>query len=252
MSALIEVTGLDKTFGGVHAVEGLSFSVDAGQIYSVIGPNGAGKTTLFNLITGIYTPTKGEVKLNGEMVVGLEPNQLAERGMCRTFQQMQICMNMTALENVMLGRHLQLKSSFLTTMLRLPSLLKDEEDCRDHAVELMKFVGCGEYLETEASAMSYGALKRLEIARALASNPKVVLLDEPAAGLNGTETAALEALIKKIAAQGITVVLVEHDMKLVMGISDRLLVLNYGRKLAEGTPEEIRNNPDVIAAYLGN
>lgn len=251
MTALIEVTGLSKTFGGVHAVEALSFSVDAGQIYSVIGPNGAGKTTLFNLITGIYTPTQGEIKLKGEGVVGLEPNQLAERGMCRTFQQMQICMNMTALENVMLGRHLQLKSSLLTTMLRLPSLLKDEEDCRDHAIELMKFVGCGEYLETEASAMSYGALKRLEIARALASNPKIVLLDEPAAGLNGTETAALEELIKKIAAQGITVVLVEHDMKLVMGISDRLLVLNYGRKLAEGTPEEIRNNPDVIAAYLG-
>lgn len=251
MTALIEVTGLSKTFGGVHAVEALSFSVDEGQIYSVIGPNGAGKTTLFNLITGIYTPTQGEIKLKGESVVGLEPNQLAERGMCRTFQQMQICMNMTALENVMLGRHLQLKSSLLTTMLRLPSLLKDEEDCRDHAIELMKFVGCGDYLETEASAMSYGALKRLEIARALASNPKIVLLDEPAAGLNGTETAALEELIKKIAAQGITVVLVEHDMKLVMGISDRLLVLNYGRKLAEGTPEEIRNNPDVIAAYLG-
>jgi len=251
MTALIEVTGLSKTFGGVHAVEALSFSVDEGQVYSVIGPNGAGKTTLFNLITGIYTPTQGEIKLKGEGVVGLEPNQLAERGMCRTFQQMQICMNMTALENVMLGRHLQLKSSLLTTMLRLPSLLKDEEDCRDHAIELMKFVGCGEYLETEASAMSYGALKRLEIARALASNPKIVLLDEPAAGLNGTETAALEELIKKIAAQGITVVLVEHDMKLVMGISDRLLVLNYGRKLAEGTPEEIRNNPDVIAAYLG-
>lgn len=251
MSTLIEVTGLEKTFGGVHAVEGLSFSVDAGQIYSVIGINGAGKTTLFNLITGIYTPTKGEIKLNGESVVGLEPNQLAERGMCRTFQQMQICMNMTALENVMLGRHLKLKSSFLTTMLRLPSLLKDEEDCRDHAVELMKFVGCGEYIDTQASAMSYGALKRLEIARALASDPKVVLLDEPAAGLNGTETAALEELIKKVAEQGITVVLVEHDMKLVMGISDRLLVINYGRKLAEGTPEEIRNNPDVIAAYLG-
>lgn len=252
MTALIEVTGLDKTFGGVHAVEGLSFSVDAGQIYSVIGPNGAGKTTLFNLITGVYTPTKGEIKLSGEMVVGLEPNQLAERGMCRTFQQMQICMNMTALENVMLGRHLQLKSSLLRTMLRLPSLLKDEEDCRKRAIELMEFVGCGEYVETDASAMSYGALKRLEIARALASDPKIVLLDEPAAGLNGTETAALEGLIKKVAAQGITVVLVEHDMKLVMGISDRLLVLNYGRKLAEGTPEEIRNNPDVIAAYLGS
>lgn len=252
MSALIEVSGLDKAFGGVHAVEGLSFSVDAGQIYSVIGPNGAGKTTLFNLITGVYTPTRGEIKLNGEMVVGLEPNQLAERGMCRTFQQMQICMNMSALENVMLGRHLQLKSGLLTTILRLPSLLRDEASCRTRAIELMEFVGCGEYVESEASAMSYGALKRLEIARALASSPKVVLLDEPAAGLNGTETAALEELIKKVAAQGITVVLVEHDMKLVMGISDRMLVLNYGRKLAEGTPEEIRNNPDVIAAYLGS
>lgn len=251
MSALIDVKGLDKAFGGVNAVEGLSFSVDAGQIYSVIGPNGAGKTTLFNLITGIYTPTKGEIHLNGESVVGMEPNKLAERGMSRTFQQMQICMNMTALENVMLGRHLQLKSNLLTTLLRLPSLLKDEEDCRDHAIELMKFVGCGEYIESDASAMSYGALKRLEIARALAADPRVILLDEPAAGLNGTETAALEELIKKIAAQGITVVLVEHDMKLVMGISNRLLVLNYGRKLAEGTPEEIRNNPDVIAAYLG-
>ena len=252
MNTLIEVSGLSKVFGGVHAVEGLSFSVGAGQVYSVIGPNGAGKTTLFNLITGVYTPTQGEIKLNGEMVVGLEPNQLAERGMCRTFQQMQICMNMTALENVMLGRHLKLKSGLLTTILRLPSLLKGEANCRERAIELMEFVGCGDYIETEASAMSYGALKRLEIARALAADPKVVLLDEPAAGLNGTETAALEELIKKVAAQGITVVLVEHDMKLVMGISDRMLVLNYGRKLAEGTPEEIRNNPDVIAAYLGS
>lgn len=251
MTALIEVNNLSKAFGGVHAVEDLSFKVKAGQIYSVIGPNGAGKTTLFNLITGVYTPTSGSIKLNGEEVVGLEPNQLAQRGMCRTFQQMQICMNMSALENVMLGRHLQLKSNFLTTLFRLPSLLKDEEDCRDHAVELMKFVGCGEYVDTQASAMSYGALKRLEIARALAAEPKIILLDEPAAGLNGTETAALEELIKKIAQQGITVVLVEHDMKLVMGISDHLLVVNYGKKLAEGTPEEIRNNPDVIAAYLG-
>jgi branched-chain amino acid transport system ATP-binding protein len=251
MSALIEVKGLDKAFGGVHAIEGLSFSVDAGQVYSVIGPNGAGKTTLFNLITGLYTPTKGEIKLSDRDVTGISPNKLAELGMCRTFQQMQICMNMTALENVMLGRHLQLKSNLFTTLFRLPALLKDEEDCRDHAVELMKFVGCGDYIDSEASAMSYGALKRLEIARALAAKPKVVLLDEPAAGLNAVESAELEELLQKIAAQGITVVLVEHDMKMVMGISDRVLVINYGRKLAEGTPEEIRNNPDVIAAYLG-
>lgn len=251
MTVMIDVKGLDKEFGGVHAIEGLEFSVEQGQIYSVIGPNGAGKTTLFNLITGFYTPTRGEITLNGESVVGMDPNRLAERGMCRTFQQMQICMNMTALENVMLGRHLKIRSNLLTSMFRLPSLLREEKACRERSKELMEFVGCGEYINTEASAMSYGALKRLEIARALAADPKILLLDEPAAGLNGTETAELEELIRKVAEQGVTVMLVEHDMKLVMGISDRLLVINYGRKLAEGTPEEIRNNPDVIAAYLG-
>ena len=171
--------------------------------------------------------------------------------MCRTFQQMQVCMNMTAMENVMLGRHLQLKSSLLTTLFRLPALRRDEESAYKRAADLMEYVGCGEYVGAEASAMSYGALKRLEIARALAAEPKVILLDEPAAGLNAVETAALEDLIRKIADQGTTVMLVEHDMKLVMGISDRLLVLNYGRVLAEGTPEGIRQNPDVIAAYLG-
>lgn len=251
MTVMIDVKGLDKEFGGVHAIEGLEFSVEQGQIYSVIGPNGAGKTTLFNLITGFYTPTRGEITLNGESVVGMDPNRLAERGMCRTFQQMQVCMNMTALENVMLGRHLKIRSNLLTSMFRLPSLLREEKACRERSKELMEFVGCGEYINTEASAMSYGALKRLEIARALAADPKILLLDEPAAGLNGTETAELEELIRKVAEQGVTVMLVEHDMKLVMGISDRLLVINYGRKLAEGTPEEIRNNPDVIAAYLG-
>lgn len=251
MTVMIDVKGLDKEFGGVHAIEGLEFSVEQGQMYSVIGPNGAGKTTLFNLITGFYTPTRGEITLNGESVVGMDPNRLAERGMCRTFQQMQVCMNMTALENVMLGRHLKIRSNLFTSMFRLPSLLREEKACRERSKELMAFVGCGEYINTEASAMSYGALKRLEIARALAADPKILLLDEPAAGLNGTETAELEELIRKVAEQGVTVMLVEHDMKLVMGISDRLLVINYGRKLAEGTPEEIRNNPDVIAAYLG-
>ncbi len=248
---MIDIKGLDKEFGGVHAIEGLEFSVEQGQIYSVIGPNGAGKTTLFNLITGFYTPTRGEIALNGESVVGMDPNRLAERGMCRTFQQMQICMNMTALENVMLGRHLQIRTNLLTSLFRLPSLLREEKACRERSRELMEFVGCGQYINADASAMSYGALKRLEIARALAADPKILLLDEPAAGLNATETAELEALIRKVASQGVTVMLVEHDMKLVMGISDRLLVINYGRKLAEGTPEQIRNNPDVIAAYLG-
>jgi branched-chain amino acid transport system ATP-binding protein len=251
MTALVEVNNLSKAFGGVHAVEGVSFAVDSGQVYSVIGPNGAGKTTLFNLITGLYTPTGGDVKLNGESIAKLEPSQLAERGMCRTFQQMQICMNMSAIENVMLGRHLTLKSNLLTTLFRLPALTWGEKAAYAKSAELMEFVGCGEYINAEASAMSYGALKRLEIARALAAEPKIILLDEPAAGLNAVETTALEALIRKIAEQGITVMLVEHDMKLVMNISDHLLVLNYGRVLAEGTPEQIRANPDVIAAYLG-
>lgn len=251
MTVLVEVKGLDKAFGGVHAVEQVSFSVEAGQVYSVIGPNGAGKTTLLNLITGLYSPTKGEILLNGESIAKLESNQIAERGMCRTFQQMQICMNMSAIENVMLGAHLQYKSSLLATLFRLPSLRRNEAIARRRAADLMEYVGCGDYVDAEASAMSYGALKRLEVARALAVEPKIILLDEPAAGLNATETAALEELIRKIAEQGVTVILVEHDMKLVMGISDNLLVLDHGRVLAEGTPHEIRQNPDVIAAYLG-
>lgn len=251
MTVLVEVKGLDKAFGGVHAVEQVSFSVEAGQVYSVIGPNGAGKTTLLNLITGLYSPTKGEILLNGESIAKLESNQIAERGMCRTFQQMQICMNMSAIENVMLGAHLQYKSSLLATLFRLPSLRRNEAIARRRAADLMEYVGCGDYVDAEASAMSYGALKRLEMARALAVEPKIILLDEPAAGLNATETAALEELIRKIAEQGVTVILVEHDMKLVMGISDNLLVLDHGRVLAEGTPHEIRQNPDVIAAYLG-
>lgn len=251
MTALVEVKGLDKVFGGVHAVEDVNFSVEAGKVYSVIGPNGAGKTTLLNLITGLYTPTKGEIRLGGESTARLTSSQLAERGMCRTFQHMQVCMNMTAIENVMLGLHLHFNSSLLATLFRLPSMRRNEAQARERAAQLMEYVGCGDYLASEASAMSYGALKRLELARALAVDPKVVLLDEPAAGLNATETAALEELIRKIAEQGVTVILVEHDMKLVMGISDQLLVLNYGRVLAEGTPEQISQNPDVIAAYLG-
>lgn len=251
MTALVEVKGLDKVFGGVHAVEGVNFSVEAGKVYSIIGPNGAGKTTLLNLITGLYTPTKGEILLSGKSTARLASSQLAERGMCRTFQHMQVCMNMTAIENVMLGLHLRYNSSLFATLFRLPSMRRNQSIARKRAAELMEYVGCGDYLDSDASAMSYGALKRLEVARALAVDPKVILLDEPAAGLNATETATLEELIQKIAEQGITVILVEHDMKLVMGISDQLLVLNYGRVLAEGTPEQISQNPDVIAAYLG-
>ncbi|MYN08472.1 ABC transporter ATP-binding protein [Pseudoduganella aquatica] len=248
---MLEIRNLSKSFGGVHAVQDVSFAIKEGSIHSVIGPNGAGKTTLFNLITGVYTPSKGEILLRGENVAGLSPDQLARRGMSRTFQNLQICLNMTAIANVMVGAHLRLNQNLFASMLRLPSVRKADQVCRDEAAQLMEFVGVGQYVDADSSQMPYGALKRLEIARALAARPKVLLLDEPAAGLNHTETGEIEALIRKVAQSGVTVVLVEHDMKLVMNLSDHILVLDYGKKLAEGTAAEVRANPDVVAAYLG-
>jgi branched-chain amino acid transport system ATP-binding protein len=248
---MLEVKGLSKTFGGVKAVQEVSFTIKAGTIHSVIGPNGAGKTTLFNLITGVYTPTTGEVILNGENVAGKSPDELARRRMNRTFQNLQVCMNMSAIDNVMVGAHLRLNQGLLSAMFRLPSLRSADAACREEAAQLMDFVGVGKYLKSHASQMPYGALKRMEIARALAAKPQLLLLDEPAAGLNHTETGEIEALIRKVADSGVTVVLVEHDMKLVMNLSDHILVLDYGKKLAEGTAAEVRANPDVIAAYLG-
>ena len=250
MSQLI-VKGLSKQFGGVKAVQDVSFTIQGGTVHSVIGPNGAGKTTLFNLITGIYTPSSGSIEFEGAAVAGQAPADLARLGMSRTFQNLQVCMNMSAIENVMVGAHLRLSQNLLASLLHLPGLRRADRACRDEAAELMAFVGVGAYRDAHASQMSYGALKRLEIARALAAKPKMILLDEPAAGLNDTETHEIEALIRKIADSGVTVVLVEHDMKLVMNLSDHILVLDYGRKLAEGTAAEVRANPDVIAAYLG-
>ncbi|MCC7597273.1 ABC transporter ATP-binding protein [Janthinobacterium sp. FW305-129] len=248
---MLTINNLSKSFGGVHAVQDVSFTVKEGNIHSVIGPNGAGKTTLFNLITGVYTPTKGEILLNGENVAAMPPDALARRGMSRTFQNLQVCMNMTAIDNVMVGAHLRLNQNLFASMLRLPSVRRADAACRDEAAGLMEFVGVGRHIDDEAGQMSYGALKRLEIARALAAKPKVLLLDEPAAGLNHTETGEIEVLIRKVAQSGVTVVLVEHDMKLVMNLSDHILVLDYGKKLAEGTAAEVRANPDVVAAYLG-
>jgi branched-chain amino acid transport system ATP-binding protein len=248
---MLTINNLSKSFGGVHAVQDVSFTVKEGNIHSVIGPNGAGKTTLFNLITGVYTPTRGEILLNGENVAAMSPDALARRGMSRTFQNLQVCMNMTAIDNVMVGAHLRLNQNLFASMLRLPSVRRADAACRDEAAGLMEFVGVGRHIDDEAGQMSYGALKRLEIARALAAKPKVLLLDEPAAGLNHTETGEIEALIRKVAQSGVTVVLVEHDMKLVMNLSDHILVLDYGKKLAEGTAAEVRANPDVVAAYLG-
>jgi branched-chain amino acid transport system ATP-binding protein len=228
----------------------MSFSIDAGIVYSVIGPNGAGKTTLFNLITGVYKPTTGEIRLDGESIGGKSPNELARRGVARTFQNLQICMNMSAIENVMVGAHLRLDRNLIKAALR-PGPHPRDAELRDEAAELMRFVGLDQYVDARADAMPYGALKRLEIARALAMKPRLIFLDEPAAGLNPKETIEVDHLVRKVADSGITVVLVEHDMKMVMNLSDRILVLDYGKKLAEGTGEEIRRNPDVIAAYLG-
>jgi branched-chain amino acid transport system ATP-binding protein len=248
---MLQVKGLSKTFGGVKAVQDVSFSIRAGTIHSVIGPNGAGKTTLFNLITGVYEPSSGEIVFDGENVAGKSPDELARRRMNRTFQNLQVCMNMSAIDNVMVGAHLRLDQGLFSAMLRRPALRRADAACREEAATLMDFVGVGKYLKAHASQMPYGALKRMEIARALAAKPRLLLLDEPAAGLNHTETGEIEALIRKVAESGVTVVLVEHDMKLVMNLSDHILVLDYGRKLAEGTAAEVRANPDVIAAYLG-
>ena len=249
--ALLEVSKLSKSFGGVKAVQNVSFSIDAGIVYSVIGPNGAGKTTLFNLITSVYTPSEGEIKLDGQSIAGVGPHTLARLGIARTFQNLQICMNMSALENVMVGAHLQLDRNLIKAALRFPSITRRDREAREQAAELMQFVGLAPFRNAGADAMPYGALKRLEIARALAAKPRLLFLDEPAAGLNTKETQDVDALVRKVADSGITVVLVEHDMKMVMNLSDRILVLDYGKKLTEGSALEVRSNPDVIAAYLG-
>ena len=248
---LLRVENLSKEFGGVHAIEDLSFTVEPGTIHSIIGPNGAGKTTLFNLITGVYTPTSGKVLFLDREVSAKRPYELAAMGMSRTFQNLQIFFNMKAVENVMVGHHLHLDRRVVASLLRLPGLVRRDRECRDYCLELMEFVGVGKYADADAASMPYGALKRLEIARALAAKPRMLLLDEPAAGLNATESREIDEVIKKVAATGVTVVLVEHDMKMVMGISDHILALDYGRKLAEGTPAQVRANPEVVSAYLG-
>ena len=249
--SLLRVDGLSEEFGGVAAVDDLSFEIAPGAIQSIIGPNGAGKTTLFNLITGVYAPTVGRVTFDGEDVTGLRPHQLAARGLARTFQNLQIFFNMTVVENVLVGMHLGLDRRLVPALLRLGGVGRKEMQARAEAEDLLAFVGLEGVADTDADAMSYGALKRLEIARALASKPRLILLDEPAAGLNPAETARIGTLIRRIAEDGVTVVLVEHDMRLVMGVSDRILVIDYGRRLTEGGADEVRSNPDVVAAYLG-
>ncbi|MBL8805553.1 MAG: ABC transporter ATP-binding protein [Rhodospirillales bacterium] len=249
--SLLRVENLSRSFGGVKAVADVSFAVEAGTVHSLIGPNGAGKTTLFNLVTGVYAPSSGRIFLGDTDVTGLPTAARAALGVQRTFQNLQIFFNMSAVENVMAGRHLHVSTGLVASLLGLPGIGRETAAARRRAEELLDHVGLAEWRKADADAMPYGALKRLEIARALAAEPKLLLLDEPAAGLNPAETHEIDRLIRRIAASGITVVLVEHDMKLVMNVSDHILVLDYGRKLAEGTAAEVRANPDVIKAYLG-
>ena len=248
---LLEASGISKSFGGVHAVQNVSFSVEEGHIYSVIGPNGAGKTTLFNLITGVYTADRGGIRLRGEALHQLPASALAAKGVARTFQNLQICMNMTALENVMVGAHLHMDRNLFKAVLRLPSIRNGDRRLAEEAAQLMTSVGLGNYVRAHADSLSYGVLKRLEIARALAMKPTILFLDEPAAGLNPIETEEIAQVIRRVRDSGITVVLVEHDMKMVMRLSDRILVMESGKTLTEGTAEEIRHHPQVISAYLG-
>ncbi len=248
---MLEVRELTQRFGGITALEDVSFTARKGEITGVIGPNGAGKTTLFNIITGIYTQTSGSVHLNGENISRVPAEKLAARGLVRTFQNIELFGNMSVLENVMLGLHTRSSSGIFSCMTKMPWHLKEEKNIRQQAFEWLEFSGITDLAGHKAANLPFGKGRLLEIARAMAVNPSIMLMDEPAAGLNNSETHMLAALIRKIRDKGVTVVMVEHDMELVMDICDRILVLNLGRMLAEGTPREIQENPAVVAAYLG-
>jgi len=248
---LLRAGNLSRRFGGVSALEAVDIGLERGAVHAVIGPNGAGKTTLLNVLSGIYRPHSGHIFLDGVELTSRAVHEFAAAGIARTFQNLQIFFNMTALENVMVGRWLHSRSSLACALLHFPPFGKIEEECRATAEALLEDVGLGRWLGARADAMPYGALKRLEIARALASEPKLLLLDEPAAGLNPSETHEIDELIRRIAARGITVVLVEHNMKLVMGVAAHVIVLDYGRKLAEGDPRSVSGDARVIEAYLG-
>ena len=250
--SVLTVEDLSIAFGGLVAVDAVSFSVERSEIFAVIGPNGAGKTTLFNMVSGLYTPHRGRIMLGGEDVTNLAPHELAQRGLSRTFQNLQIFFRMSTIENVMVGRHLHERRNVLPHLFSLPSTRVQNRATRAKAAELLDRVGLADAADRPAGSLPYGALKRLEIARALATEPSVLLLDEPAAGCNPVESEELDEVIKSIAAQGVTVILVEHDMRLVMRISSRIHVLDRGRTLAEGKADAVRANPAVVAAYLGS
>lgn len=251
MSALLTTSVLCRYFGGVRAIHELDFEVREGLIQSVIGPNGAGKTTLFNVVSGILPPTSGKVYYKGEAISSLAPHQIARKGVTRTFQNLQLFSEMTVVENVMVGMHLRSKGGFVASALKLPWIWKEERRIREVALQILDFTGLSEYASFVAGSLPFGRQRVLEIARALGAGPRLLMLDEPAAGLNNRETADLSDLIGRIRKRGITVLLVEHDMNLVMEISDYVTVLDQGRKIAEGDPEMVRNDEKVLKAYLG-
>ncbi|MFZ3591578.1 ABC transporter ATP-binding protein [Bacillus sp. DJP31] len=251
--SILTVKNITKRFDGLVANEDVSFEVKKGSITAVIGPNGAGKTTLFNMVTGVYKPTSGSIMLEGESISGKKPHLISRKGVARTFQNIRLFGSITVLENVMVGMHNHLKGSILGTVLRLPSFVKEEEQAKHEAYRILEYVGLEHLLNEAAQNLSYGAQRRLEIARALATKPKVLLLDEPAAGMNPKETRELTQLIHTIREElDVTIILIEHDMKLVMEISEHIVVLDHGVKIAEGNAEDIRKNPEVIKAYLGS
>lgn len=248
---VLKVAGISKRFGGLQALSDVGLTIERGQVYGLIGPNGAGKTTFFNVITGLYTPDSGSFELGGKPYQPTAVHEVAKAGIARTFQNIRLFAEMTALENVMVGRHLRTSSGLLGAIFRTAGFKAEERAIMERARELLDYVGIGKYADFKARTLSYGDQRRLEIARALATDPQLIALDEPAAGMNATEKVQLRELIERIRQDNRTVLLIEHDVKLVMGLCDRVTVLEYGKLLAEGTPHEVQHNEKVIEAYLG-
>lgn len=248
---LLQLNGVDKRFGGLSALSGVSLHIRRGEIYGLIGPNGAGKTTLFNILTGLYQLDGGDFTFAGQQYRQCQPHQLAAAGIARTFQNIRLFPNMTILENVMVGRHVRTHGGIWAALTRHAAARREESEIARLAHDLLHFVGIRRHANTLARNLSYGEQRRLEIARALATEPQLLALDEPAAGMNATETESLKALLQSIRGTGVTVLLIEHDVKLIMGLCDRVAVLDYGKKIAEGMPDAVRNDAAVIAAYIG-